>query len=88
MTPNECPNCGVNLSARAYACPECGACPETGWTNEAQYESIQLQEEEFDYDDFLKREFGQGGRPRYKRLHWVWIIVAILLVLFFLTHAW
>jgi len=88
MTPDECPNCGVDLPAKAHACPECGACQDTGWADEAQYESTHLPEEEFDYDDFVTREFGGGGRPRGKRLHWLWVGAAILLILFFLTYAW
>ena len=82
MPPDECPNCGVALPATARACPD------TGWADEAQYESTQLPEEEFDYDDFVSREFGQGGRPRGSQLHWVWAVAAILMILFFLTHAW
>ena len=88
MTPDECPNCGADLPAKARACTECGACPDTGWADEAQHESTHLPGEEFDYDDFVQREFGEGGRPAGKRMHWVWIGVAVLLILFFLTHAW
>jgi len=88
MTPDECSNCGTDLSSKVRACPECGACPDTGWAEEAQYESTRLPEEEFNYDDFVQREFWEGGRQAGKRLHWLWIGVAVLLILFFLTHAW
>ena len=80
MTPDECPNCGVDLQAMARACPECGACPDTGWAEEAQYESTQLPEDDFDYDEFVSREFGQGGRPPGNQLHWVWAVFHILII--------
>lgn len=88
MPPDECPNCGVDVPPRAKVCPECGACEDTGWAEEAGYESTHLEEDEFDYDEFMAREFGEGGRPRRKSLHIIWVIVALLLILFFLTHAW
>ena len=88
MPPDECPNCGADVPPKAKACPECGACEDTGWAEEAGYESTHLEEDEFDYDEFVAREFGEGGRPRRKSLHIIWVIVALLLILFFLTHAW
>ena len=88
MPPDECPNCGADVPPKAKACPECGACEDTGWAEDAGYESTHLEEDEFDYDDFVAREFGEGGRPRRKSLHIIWVIVALLLILFFLTHAW
>jgi len=88
MPPDECPNCGVDVPPRAKVCPECGACEDTGWAEEAGHESTHLEEDEFDYDEFVAREFGEGGRPRRKSLHIIWVIVALLLILFFLTHAW
>tara|TARA_A100001037_G_C15095097_1_gene611023 strand:+ start:860 stop:1126 length:267 start_codon:yes stop_codon:yes gene_type:complete len=88
MPPNECPNCGANVPRKAKACPVCGACENTGWAEEAGYESSHLVEDEFDYDDFVAREFGDGGRPRGKKMHLIWVAVAVFLILFFLTHAW
>ena len=88
MPPDECPNCGADVPPKAKACPECGACEDTGWAEDAGYESTHLEEDEFDYDDFVAREFGEGRRPRGKGLNIIWVIVALFLILFFLTHAW
>jgi len=88
MSPDECSNCGADVPRKAKACPECGACDNTGWANEAGYESANLKEQEFDYDDFVVREFGDGGRPRAKKLHFIWVLVAVFLILFFLAYAW
>jgi len=88
MPPDECPNCGADVPPKAKACPECGACEDTGWAEDAGYESTHLEEDEFDYDDFVAREFEEGGRQRGKSLNIIWVIVALFLILFFLTHAW
>ena len=88
MPPDECSNCGADVPPRAKSCPECGACENTGWAEDAGYESTHLEKDEFDYDDFVAREFGEGGRPRGKSLNIIWVIVALFLILFFLTHAW
>ena len=88
MPPDECPNCGADVPPKAKACPECGACEDTGWAEDAGYESTHLEEDEFDYDDFVAREFEEGGRLRGKSLNIIWVIVALFLILFFLTHAW
>ena len=60
MPPDECPNCGADVPPKAKACPECGACEDTGWAEDAGYESTHLEEDEFDYDDFVAREFDEG----------------------------
>jgi hypothetical protein len=58
MTPETCPNCGADVPARAKACPECGACEETGWSDEPDTPELGIPEESFDYNEFVKREFG------------------------------
>ena len=75
-----CPNCGADVAAGAQACPECGSCDRTGWGEEAHYGGGDLPEEEFDYDDFIQREFGEGGRPR-GALSWFWLAVSALLAI-------
>jgi hypothetical protein len=83
MTPDICPNCGEVVPAKAKACPECGACDETGWSEEGRADALGLPSEEFDYDDYVKREF-EGEQPK-RKFGWVWIVTAILLLAFF---AW
>jgi hypothetical protein len=84
MPPAVCPNCGADVPPNARACPECGADEKTGWSEEAKYDHLDLPEENFDYDDFVKREFGKESvRPR--GLHWFWWVVGILVLAAF---AW
>jgi len=76
-TPEVCPVCGEDVPPRALACPECGADHNSGW-REDYLDGVDLPEEEFNYDDFVKREFDgrdtQGINP-------VWWITAIVLLI-------
>ena len=83
MTPDICPNCGEVVPPKAKACPECGACEETGWSDEGRLDALGLPSEEFDYDEYVKREF-EGEKPKRKSGA-IWIITAIVLLALF---AW
>ncbi len=81
-----CPQCGAALPDGALACPECGSCEETGWSERARYETmgIDYDADEFDYGAFVESEFGGGGRrPDWRR--WFWGLVAAGLVVLFLS---
>lgn len=80
MPPEICPNCGAEVPPSAKACPECGSDEQTGWSEAAETGGLDLPEEHFDYDEFVKREFG-GDRPMPHGIHWFWWLVAVLLVL-------
>ncbi len=86
-TPETCPNCGADVPPHAKACPECGACEATGWSEEAKADGLGLPDDSFEYDDYVRREFGQEKLvPR--GLHWFWwataaaLIAALLWLLF------
>ena len=78
MAPEICPVCGAEVPPNAKACPECGSDETTGWSEEAHASGLDLPDENFNYEDFLKREFGKEKRPR--GIHWFWWIVAVLLL--------
>ncbi|MFN3167830.1 MAG: zinc ribbon domain-containing protein [Phycisphaeraceae bacterium] len=40
-----CPVCGEVVQADALACPHCGADDETGWSQDAEYDALGLDEE-------------------------------------------
>ena len=84
MPPEICPNCGAEVPRNARACPHCGADEQTGWSDAAQTAGLDLPDESFDYQDFVKREFGQAG-PVPRGVHWVWWVVALVLIVLFLT---
>lgn len=78
MPPAFCPNCGVAVPEDAAACPECGADEETGWSDNAYTQGLGLQDEDFDYDKFVEREFGQEKREVIPSgLHWFWWLVGV-----------
>ncbi len=75
--PEICPNCGAEVPPNARACPECGSDEQTGWSEEARTSELGLPEEEFDYDEFVREEFGKEG-PRPRGVRWFWWVIAIV----------
>jgi hypothetical protein len=84
MPPEICPNCGAEVPPKAKACPECGADEQTGWSDKAHADNLGLPDEEFDYHEFVEREFG-SGKPKPSGVNWLWWSVALLLLAVLLT---
>jgi uncharacterized membrane protein YvbJ len=86
MPPDYCPNCGAEVPPNAKACPECGSDERTGWSDRAHGDRLGLPDEEFDYDEFVKKEFEQRkaitATPH--GISWLWWFIAVILVLAFL----
>jgi uncharacterized membrane protein YvbJ len=78
MSPDVCPNCGSEVPPNAKACPECGSDETTGWSEKASADNLGLPDEEFDYEEFVKDEFGGTTKPR--GIGWFWWVVALILV--------
>lgn len=87
MPPEICPNCGAEVPPRALACPECGADEKSGWSDRAQAQRLGLPDDEFDYDQFVKEEFGapQQSSLRPRGIRWLWWVVAAMLALMLLA---
>ena len=82
MAPPICPHCGASVPSDAKACPECGSDEETGWSTEARQSNepeLGLPDEDFDYDEFTRREFGKT-KPARRGMHWFWWIVALFVL--------
>ncbi len=82
MPPVICPNCGATVPPKAKACPGCGSDEKTGWSDSAHADNLGIPDEDFDYEAFVKDEF--GGRTKPRDMHWVWWLTALLLVVLFL----
>lgn len=81
----DCPNCGAPVPPKAKACPECGSDDETGWPEAAESSGLNLpDEEEFNYNEFVSREFGEDS-PKPRNITWLWWVVAIVLILVFIV---
>jgi hypothetical protein len=79
--PGDCPVCGEFVPRKAVACPGCGASRDSGWNEEASVSGLDLpDDEEFDYDDFVAREFGQG-QPKKPDRRRFWTVVGLVLIL-------
>lgn len=86
MTPEVCPNCGADVPPRAKACPGCGSDGSTGWSDETHVGGLDLPDEDFDYDEFVEREFGKK-KPVPHGISWFWWVVAIVLLIV-MTGVW
>lgn len=89
--PGQCPVCGEWVPRGAVACDDCGACAKSGWKENAEsYDGVDLpdEEEDFDYDDFIQREFGTNrqGRPSLNKETLWKIVAAVLLALMVLGY--
>jgi len=85
MPPELCPQCGAEVPPKAKACPQCGSDETTGWSERATSQHLDLPDDEFDYDEFVKEEFGEPKREvRPRGIRWLWWLVALIVVLAFL----
>ncbi len=78
VTPEVCPVCGDDVPRGALACPECGADERSGWRTDAGLYGEDPSLESFDYDEFVKDEFGTRAKPR--GLSTFWWIAAIVVI--------
>jgi len=81
-SPDICPVCGAEVPPAAAACPECGADDTTGWNEDrAAYDGLDLPDDEFHYDEYLKKEFGDAQQTKKQNKSarfWLCIIGAAL----------
>ena len=80
---HSCPNCGADLPKNAVVCPECGSDEKTGWSDEAATGGLDLPDDDFNYEEFVEREF--NPKPKPGNVHWVWWVTAVLLLAIFLV---
>ena len=75
-----CAHCGAEVACGSTVCRECGASEDSGW-NDDQAAWAEEQEDDFDYDGFVRREFpshaaaARWGSPK------VWLTAIIVLLL-------
>ena len=59
--------CGEDVPRIALACPECGADHTSGWREDAEaYDAVDLPDEDFNYEEFVKQELDHLEDPRSK----------------------
>jgi len=80
-----CPHCGEDVSTRAKMCRACGASDDCGWNDDFADGYAGEDDDGFDYDDFVAREFPsqEAGAEKHDRPWLRLVIFAILASLFF-----
>lgn len=77
-----CPHCGATLRAGATFCRHCGATPESGWNDDDEgLAEGGYGEDDFDYDDYVEREFPDRAPPKSAAQRWQRGVLAGLVVL-------
>lgn len=78
--PEICPVCGDDVPRNALACPECGADHNSGWRTDADaHDALGESTEDFNYEEFVRNEFGSSIKPRGISTVW-WITALVLFV--------
>ena len=84
--PDVCPVCGEDVPPGSLACPECGADHNSGWRKDADaYDAVDLPDQDFNYDEFIREEFGSAPKPAGVKTIW-WITAIVLTVLFVVIY--
>jgi hypothetical protein len=87
-TPSVCPVCGEDVPHGALACPECGADDRSGWRDDAgSYDGVDLPDESFSYDEFVKQEFGSSPKPAGMKILW-WITAIVVSAAFIAIYLY
>ena len=95
-----CPGCDKEVAVGSRACPHChpprkprkktkatAGAVKRSWQQDKSADGLDLPDQDFDYDDFVAREF--GGKPHRRiGIPWYWWATAlVLLVLMILAIA-
>jgi hypothetical protein len=87
--PEICPVCGAEVPDGASVCPGCGADETSGWSDRARYDSLDLPDDAFDYDEFVRRELrGETPRRPGQRFWWVVAVGITLALLWLVVRGW
>lgn len=68
------------MHTKAKACPHCGSDERTGWSEAAACDALDLPGEEFEYDEFAKREF-EGREKKAMPVLWIFVAIALLIMM-------
>ena len=85
-----CPGCGAELRVGVRGCPNCqprrkrrkvkAVRENKPWAQDRAGDGLDLPGEDFDYDEFVNREFGRKPH-RQIGIAWYWWLTALLLVI-------
>lgn len=82
-----CPGCGDDVPIGPRGCPRCTKPPrprrrrtERPRSRDRSHDALDLPDEDFDYDDFIAREFGRVPHRRVG-IRWYWWLTAIIILI-------
>jgi hypothetical protein len=83
-----CPGCGDDVPIGPRGCPRCtkppkprGKAQRRSWEQDRIYDDLDLPDQDFDYDEFVAREFGNVPHRRIGIAWYWWVTALVLLVL-------
>jgi len=81
-----CPCCGAEVRVGAKFCRECGASDDFGWDEEGggwddDTRAGDAAEDDFDYDEFVAREFPDRAAPWSKHRMKRWATGAVVVII-------
>ncbi|MEI7927971.1 MAG: hypothetical protein WCH40_05420 [Verrucomicrobiales bacterium] len=85
-----CPGCGDEVPIGPRGCPKCTRPPKRRkrrrWEHGTAQDGLDLPDEDFDYDDFVAREFGKVPH-RGLGIAWYWWITALVILILLILEA-
>jgi hypothetical protein len=89
--PAVCPVCSEDVPPNAQACPDCGACYESGWRladNDAVYDGLDLPDWAYEDEDEKIVRPNMSRHSAANGISLFWRITAILLLLALFWGFW
>ena len=80
-----CPVCGADVPRKAKACPECGACEKSGWSEDRFEDELSLPGSTFDYQDYAARELGGPVKKTLAQRFWFFVAIIIVIAMAWMT---
>ena len=81
VPPGDCPVCGEHVEEGFDSCRSCGSCPQSGWSEDAAYDGLDLPAESFGESE----DAATKGKSTTKRLVLAAALLIGVVILFVLT---
>jgi hypothetical protein len=81
-----CPFCEIEVAV-GQPCPGCAkkkrrqTPKRKPWEQDKSADGLGLPDDDFDYDDFIAREFGKAAPHRQSGLRWYWWVLALVILI-------
>ena len=85
-----CPGCGDEVPIGPRGCPKCTKPPKRrkrrSWEQDSARDGLDLPDGDFDYEDFVAREFGKKPHRRIG-IAWYWWLTALVILVMLILEA-